>query len=630
MRLVVLAVLAVLVLWVVAVVLGGLAVRSDLRAAERSLGEARRAAGNLDLVAADDALLAAEARLDDARATLGRPDMALAAAVPVLGRDIRAAGAIADGAGGVAEAGARLVGALVDLGGLEALAPQAGRFPTDSLRTLAPLAREAAESIGLARSIVEAAPEPWLVSEVTTARERFLGLVTPVADEVTRLAELADVVPRLLGADGPTRYFLAAANPAEQRGTGGFLGSWTIATFSDGELELGTFQPLQALPDLPADAVPAPNPSFAARYERFGGSGLWKNLNLTPDFPSAAHAIEALWAEVTGEQLDGVIVADPFAFQALIETTGPVQIPDGPRLRPREVVDYVTNEAYADLGAGAERKEVLGEVAAVALQRFLTNVDGDGLRRSLRTIGGLLAGRHLQVHSTDDEVQAVLAALNADGALGQSPGDLLAVFVNSGANSKVDYYTERTLSYEVEFLSGGAVEGVLSAVFENTAPAGGVAGHVIGPNVEGLSAGDNQFLASIYCAPTCTFDGVTVPRGRRAVLSEELGHPVADAWVVLPRGERSEVVARWVTAQAWAADAGVVTYRLRYRDQVSIQGTRVEVGLAIPDGWVVDDAPEGAMVRDGRVSWVHADGGDRSWVVRLRPQAGDTSGLDEG
>jgi hypothetical protein len=66
-----------------------------------------------------------------------------------------------------------------------------------------------------------------------------------------------------------------------------------------------------------------------------------------PDFPSAAQAILNGYEEATGGRLDGVILADPFALQALLGVVGPVELPGyGIEIDHDTVVSFTTNEAY--------------------------------------------------------------------------------------------------------------------------------------------------------------------------------------------------------------------------------------------------------------------------------------------
>ena len=215
---------------------------------------------------------------------------------------------------------------------------------------------------------------------------------------------------------------MVAQNPAELRGTGGIWGAYAIVTLRDGHATISPARPTQTLRDFPAGRVPSPSADYANTYDQFGGAGSWQNMNATPDFPSAAKAALANYALGEGAELDGVLAADPFFLEALLEVTGPVRVPGAGVVRADTVVDVTTNRAYARFDGATQRKEVLGAAATEALTRFLA-MDEHGLAR-LKALGTSIAEGHLRLYSTDPDVEGALATLGLDGALMPPTGDL--------------------------------------------------------------------------------------------------------------------------------------------------------------------------------------------------------------
>jgi hypothetical protein len=177
---------------------------------------------------------------------------------------------------------------------------------------------------------------------------------------------------------------------------------------------------------------------------------------MTPDFPSAARAILSLYEFGTGEGLDGVIVADPFAVKELFRVTGPAEIPSlGTRVSARTVVDFLSNEAYVLFDRPADRKTLLGDVVGVAFGEFLS--DRGQRVRKVDAIAHAVAGGHLKIYPTDPTLRRGLELARLDRGLRAPDGsDLLAVHVNSRSGSKVDFYAERSIRYDV--LLGGEGE----------------------------------------------------------------------------------------------------------------------------------------------------------------------------
>ncbi|MFO7961823.1 MAG: DUF4012 domain-containing protein, partial [Nitriliruptoraceae bacterium] len=362
-----------LLLWAIAALILLASGRGDLVRAEQTLSSSRGAIEDLDLDAASTAVSSADADLDSATSSLTNPLLAPLLAVPIVGEDLRAVRALASNGATLTDT----AGAAVDLiaglpDGLGGLAPDGGRFPVERYEELAPIVARLAATATSAVEEIAASPPSGRFQQVVDARDRVLELLGPIAEEADTAALLAAELPRFLGSDGPRTYLFGAATPAELRGTGGFIGSVALLRVDQGAMEFGTFEPSSELPRLPPDELPPPVPDDADRWRRYGGTGLFVNLNRTADFPSAARAMLTHWEATRRTTLDGMVVVDPFAFEALLELSGPTEVPEyGVMLEAGSVVAFVTNGAYDTFDDATERKEVLGAVAAATFGRFL-------------------------------------------------------------------------------------------------------------------------------------------------------------------------------------------------------------------------------------------------------------------
>jgi hypothetical protein len=610
------AALLVVGLWVVLGILVPVAVAAlPLLEGQREVEAGQRALADAELERAAEHLAAAEQQLGRARLALRNPVAWVGGYFPVLGTNVRAAGAVALGAEETAGAGYDVVAAVLELPeGLDSLRPSGGALPVASLAGLEPALARAADRLARADRAVAAAPTWFVHQRVTDARETLAEQLEDAVPTLTSAHAMARSLPAMLGADGPRRYFFGTANPAEMRGTGGFVGSWTILDIEDGRLDFGEFAEIHDLPAPPEpDAVPPPSEDFAERYQRYGGPGSWLYLNVTPDFTAAGAAFARLYTEAVGEEVDGVIVVDPFAMAALLELAGETRIPGVGTVDSDGVVDYVTNGAYADFDDRVERKEVLGDVAAGALGAFLQHGEGDP-RRAIETLGDAVAGGHILLHSTDPDVQADLELAGVAGALPPGPGDLVMPVVNSSSNSKVDYYLEMDATYEVTLLEGGRARSVLSTELANRAPRAGQPKYVIGPNRPNLDPGDNRFVFFGFCAAGCEITGVDrdgeVPE--RTSVEEEGGLGVAVIPVVeISAGQQTTLSVAWDGEDVWREEDGTLVYELTSRLQPFVTPPSLEVRLRVPEGTRPAQLPDGATVDSGVVRFRVEDVGTR-------------------
>lgn len=602
----ILAVVVVVAVWAGVAVATLLGIRGDVVEAREDL-----LVGRDDLIAGD--VGTAEQRFADAAAVMGdlpdRVDSPLvwpARLLPAHRRTLDAVASLGRAGQVAAGAAAEVAGAIGQgEGDLGALTPRGGRMPIGAVEELAPVLQSAAQELASALELARAAPTRGVDQSVVDGRAEFIELVEPTVAQLELGAEVADVLPAMFGADGPRRYLVMASNPAEMRGTGGFFGAYTVMEADDGVLSFSDVGETQALPIPPAGSVAWPDPSLEARYDLYGGATRVRSINMTPDFPAAAQTLENYWSVAMGQEVDGVIAVDPFAFETLLGISGPATLEGFGEITAEEVVEFVSRSAYSLIEDPERRKRLIGEVAMRALQRFL---DGPSVSPGevLEALGEMVRRDSLLLHVDDPTAQDVLVRAGLAGELDHGDGDLLAVVLNSGSGSKIDYWLDRTIRYDVTLQDDGVAHGIVSAGFDNNAPTSGELAYMIGPPTDyevDFGAGDNVLLASAYCAPGCTF--AETPDIGYADLptsqSEELGYPVASTWMLIPSTRARELIFSYSAPGAWERVGGDQVYRLRYLHQTGVRPVDLQIRVQVPEGHEVVDLPETASMVDGAV-----------------------------
>jgi hypothetical protein len=604
----------------------GLSIRTEAEAGRIAVSQGRRALASGDLDQALERFREARQRFETSHDRASSGPGAVLAALPVIGRSFEVAG-------GISRAGGTLAGAAIELtesiaalpNGLGSLAPAGGRLPIEALTDLTDEIGAAARAGREALEIVRATPSsliPALVADARFEAEEQVGLASRALDSASSLIE---GLPGFAGADGRRRYLLLAESPAEQRGTGGIWGAYAILTADDGALSVGPFEPILTLPEAEPNQVPAPNPDYRANWDAYGGAGSWRDMNMTPDFPSAARAALANYEFGTGRRLDGVIVADPFAVEEMLKVTGPAEIPSlGVTLDKDSVVDFIANEAYILFPQAAkDRKGVLGRVVGFAFARFLA-ARGEGAAK-IEAIADAVAGGHLKVYSNDPSIEEGLASAGLDGSLSAPPGsDMLAVHVNSRSASKIDYYASRSIKYDVELGGEGEAFATTEIEIRNDAPTSGVPRYVIGPGlgIKGHVPGDNVSLITSSCPGPCEL--IAAQRNGREQpmrVGEELGRTRYQDFITTPGGSSSTL--RIVTHRddVWSGNSSGGVYRLTILPQTTIVPTEIEVTVRPPAGTNVVWSSDAMQLRDGAMVWRASPTGRVELVVRFRPPA---------
>jgi len=598
-----------------AAAIGLVAARNDLQAGRDAAEVGVAAVREADVEAAEAAFGEARSAFARAGRTLRTPLLRAARVLPVAGPNLRTTTGLADAGALVAEAGRTATGAVVALpGGAQALAPSGGALPVAALAALGPPLAAARELIDDATATVAATPATGLLAPVADARGQFLAQLDDANRALATAEPLVAALPAFLGADGPRRYFFGAAQPAELRGSTGFIGAFSILTLDRGAFSLSEFTPIQDLPRAAPGTVEPPNPDFLARYGTFGGTGYWQNLNVSPDFPSTGRALERLWEATYREPLDGAISADPFALAALLELAGPTDVPGVGTVDAATVVPFVSNEAYAVLTDPEERKRLLGDVAAAALAGFIDSglggggpgdgVDGPSPFGALQALGGAAGRGHVLVHATDPEVQAAFEGAGLAGALLDPPGDYFSAFLTGASGSKVDYYLGHDLAYAATLEPGGAVRASASLRLVNDAPSSGRPAYVIGPNTPRVVAGENELYVGAYLASGAELTGFAADGlAGRGELQTELGHPVVETYEELAPGAARTLAYEVVRPGGWTAAGEGGRYQLTVQSQAAIRLARLRLEIRIPPGMQVTMADERLQVDAGVVRY---------------------------
>ncbi len=591
-------VLVVLVLGIaltLGVTFSALSARRDLTAGERALREARAALVDGDAPGAAAGFREARTRFSSASDAAASPWMRVVGWVPLAGRTPDALVAIAEAGERVATAGGILATAVDELpGGLAALAPSGGRIAVEPYRRLGEAAAQARRETAAALATVQRAPRGSLLGPVAAAREDAEAEIASLDRTLDDATKILAGLPGFLGADGRRRYFFGAQNPAELRGTGGVIGAYSILTVDDGRFGFSRFEPVQSLPVPDLADVPPPSAEYAENYNAFRTEGrFWLAINLTPDFPTAATAILNAYEVAEGERLDGVILADPFALEALLKVTGPAFVPGLDRtIGPGQVVSFTTNGAYAIYPDQPTRKRVLGAVAEAAFGRFLARSGTDV--EDLRVLARAAAQGHVLLYSRDGTFQQGIAGTGAGGALRGGGTDVLSVVENSAGGTKVDFYEDREISYDVELWDRGAAQASVEVRLTNGAPTSGMPRYVIGPQPGFAEAGEGAQLVSIFCDEGCRLQAAR--RGGEEVAlwsGTELGLPFYQDYFRTSSGETDDLSVRLYLPSAWEGDATGGAYRLSFLNQTTIRPAELTVRVKAPPGMrIVATDPE--------------------------------------
>ena len=540
-----------------------------------------------------------DAGADDLRAWWARP----ALLVPGVAQQSRAVSTMASAGADLA----RTAATASEDADVDAIRPRAGRVDLDAVVALQePLDRSLTELRRAADRLADV-DSSLLLTPVADRLDDLRREVADAAGSAELAAEAVAVAPDLLGGNGPRRYFLALQTPSEQRGNGGFMGSWAEITADAGLLELTRSGRLRELLDAQQAAGPVDDP-------------LWGVHNFSPDNPTVSRLVAELYPRSGGAELDGVFHLTPAAFAAFLELTGPVEVPGYPRRLEADTAERILlHDQYLEFPTEqrGDREQFLAD-AVDALFDELTSGELPGPRVLADVLGPAVAGRDLQLWSRHEAEQAMFTTIDADGDQSRRDVHSFGVVTQNFNGNKIDWFLHRTLDLDMRWNPAtGAVVGTLTVGLENRAPAAGLPQSIIGWGgdlVDGqipVADGENLMLMTLYT--TFPIDEVHV--GGEIVehdAGRELGHRTATFLVSVPPGGSRQVRATF-GGRAAPGDRHVV----RVLRQPTAHPDEVRVRVSVPSGHRIGAG--------GRHAGVLRGGSDRPLTATFRAEQRDES-----
>ncbi|MFG1608612.1 DUF4012 domain-containing protein [Actinoplanes sp. NPDC049265] len=409
----------------------------------------------------------------------------LAGKAPILGDDLRAVGTVAKVLDDLAFNG---LPALMDVAaGLDpkTLAPKNGRVDMTALNTAAPRIAAGLTVIRNAHAEVQGIPVDGLVGQVEAAVTQLSAGLGKAEELVSTADRAARLLPGMLGAQGPRNYLVLFQNNAEVRATGGMPGAYIVVHADAGAVtitdqgtaasDLKTFSPPVQTLSLDQQSLYTDRPAvFPA------------DVNLTPDYPTAASLMRNMYRKRSGVTVNGVLATDPVALSYLLKATGAVKLPQGEPLTADNAVRVLLSEAYAKYPEPTAQDAYFARAARATFEAL---IKGQGDAKGMVTQLGRAAGeRRLLMWSADPAEQQILAGTVLEGRLpvDDPASPTVGVFLNDGTGAKLSYYLTQTAALTVGACDeDGGREMHLKLTLGSTAPTTGLPAYVTGLALSG-------------------------------------------------------------------------------------------------------------------------------------------------
>ena len=310
--------------------------------------------------------------------------------------------------------------------------------------------------LSLAESQVNQSPEMEKISEV---RDLILQARQGVA-----------LLPELIGLKKAQTYLVLFQNNSELRPTGGFIGSYGLLTFNEGQLiDFEVKDVYSADGQLKGHVEP---PGDLKRY--LGEAGWYlRDSNWDPDFPTSAARAAWFLEKETGRKVDGVIGLNLTFAQQILKAVGEIQLPDYQE-KINEANFFERAEYYSEINffpGSTQKQDFLGSVARVLFEKIKTSEEKTWLSLA-KNIWPSLKTKDLLFWLAEAQPMVTITNLGWDGALKEMKcanclNDYLMVAEANVGINKANYFLKRSFSHQVQIKEDQTIQGTLRLNYQN-------------------------------------------------------------------------------------------------------------------------------------------------------------------
>lgn len=388
-------------------------------------------------------------------------------------------------------------------------------------------------------------------------------MLVEASDVAATMDRAVQLLPGMLGADGPRDYLLLFQNNAELRTAGGIPGALALIRAEDGRISIVEQASTTDFDAFAEPVLPLPESDVALYGSQIGR--YIQDVTATPDFELSGRLAAEMWARQRGTSIDGVIAVDPVALSHILGATGPVTLANGDVLSDDDAVRKLLVDAYVRYPENDQQDEYFESVAATVFQAISSGAaDSAALVSAFTRIGD---EHRISIWSAHPEEQAELVATTLGGM--QATQDALgaqayAVYLNDRTAGKMGPYLDVSASAEVTGTGAdGRTEVSVTVALVSTAPADAarvLPGRVLGSPITTVPTGTIATNVTVYSPPNAFDLGIERDGAPISYQSVNVSDRIANnVGVDLDPGESATLVFRFLSVRTDRTEPIVVS-----------------------------------------------------------------------
>ncbi|MDD4271822.1 MAG: DUF4012 domain-containing protein, partial [Patescibacteria group bacterium] len=267
---------------------------------------------------------------------------------------------------------------------------------------------------------------------------------------------LADSLKEFLGMSADKRYLLVFQNNSELRAAGGFIGSFALVDFSQGEIK-NIEVPGGGSYDTEAGflkKIKSPEPLSLVRADwHFWDANWW------PDWPTSAKKLAWFYENSDGPTVDGVIGFTPTVIENLLTIIGPIDLKEKYGLVINADNFWLETQKLAEQKPDVtkEPKKIIGDLMNKIIEELPKRLTKDNLAPLFKTFEESLSGKNILFYFTDTALETRADDLGWSGRIKDTSGDYLNVVNSNIAGGKSDRKIKQEIIHKAKIQPDGSI-----------------------------------------------------------------------------------------------------------------------------------------------------------------------------
>lgn len=289
--------------------------------------------------------------------------------------------------------------------------------------------------------------------------EKFALLIEASVNLEKYLEEFVDILEKakiFLGFEYDKRYLLVFQNNTELRASGGFIGSYAVVDFRNGEIRKidapggGSYDTEGGL----RERIVAPKPLHLV-------NPLWHfwDANWWPDWKKSAEKLMWFYEKSGGTTVDGVISFTPTTMEIILEAIGPVDMSENYGVVIDNENFWLTVQSFAEQKQDItnEPKKIVGDMFYKILEVLPERIDKEMFLNLVLDADKTFSEKQTLLYFKDEVLQRKAEDLDWAGRMKDSAWDYLMVVNSNIAGAKSDKKIKEEIEHETSVREDGSI-----------------------------------------------------------------------------------------------------------------------------------------------------------------------------